>query len=273
MKSSVIPVGATKVITFEHIPVPHGCSTRVGGVSVGHLESLNTGFTVGDSDRNVWENRGRYARHLGVDNLPWLLSMNHGTRVVPVTVPAPVPEDLTIRPGTHYQADGCVTNVVGLPLSLTVADCVPVFFYDPVVKAVGVTHAGWRGTVGGIVAETVDCLKRTYGSDPKDVRVGIGPSIGPDAFEVGAEVVKEFRERFPDNPEIIRDHPDPESSEAGKAYVDLWQSNLVTALWAGVARENIMISGWCTVSHPELFFSHRRDSGKSGRLLAGIVLR
>jgi purine-nucleoside/S-methyl-5'-thioadenosine phosphorylase / adenosine deaminase len=273
MKSPVIQVGETKIVTFDHIPVPHGCSTRVGGVSKSHLESLNTGFTVGDSPSNVWENRARFSAHLGVENLPWLLSMDHGTQVVAVSAAVAVPSDKTSRPSTHYQADGCVTNVVGLPLSLTVADCVPVFFHDPVVRAVGVTHAGWRGTVGGIVGETVKCLSASYGTDPQDVRVGIGPSIGPEAFEVGPEVVKEFRERFPDNPEIVRDHPDPVSREKGKAFVDLWQANLVTALWAGVARENISICGWCTVSHPELFFSHRRDRGKSGRLLAGIVLR
>lgn len=272
MKSSVVTVGETRVVTFEHIPVPHGCSTRVGGVSQGHLKSLNAGFTVGDDPANVWLNRGRFARHLGVSNLPWLLSMDHGTRVVAVEQQVPLPEDLTQRPGTHYQADGCITNVVGLPLSLTVADCVPVFFYDPKVRAVGVTHAGWRGTVGGIVAETVHSLKSRYGSDPADIRVGIGPSIGPESFEVGPEVVREFQDRFPDNPEIVREHPDTVSREAGKAYVDLWRANLVTATWAGVPEENIRVSGWCTVSHPELFFSHRRDRGKSGRLLAGIVL-
>ena len=273
MKSPVVPVENTKVVTFDHIPVPHGCSTRLGGVSEGHLESLNAGFTVGDSAQNVWENRARFSRHLGVENLPWLLSMDHGTQVVAVTEPAPLPADRTRRPATHYQADGCVTNVENVPLSLTVADCVPVFFYDPVVRAVGVTHAGWRGTVAGIVARTVECLEANYGSAPKDVRVGIGPSIGPEAFEVGAEVVKEFRDRFQDDPEIVLEHPDPTSREAGKAYVNLWQANRVTALWAGVSEENIRISGWCTASHPELFFSHRRDCGKSGRLLAGIVLR
>ena len=272
MKATLTPVGETKIVSFDHISVPHGCSTRVGGVSTGHLESLNTGFTVGDSPSNVWQNRARFARHLGVENLPWLLSMTHGTEVVAVEKKTPVPTDLTSRPGTTYEADGCITNVRGLPLSLTIADCVPVFFFDPKVGAVGVTHAGWRGTVNGIVRRTVECLTEHYGSAPADVRVGIGPSIGPEAFEVGAEVVEEFAAAFPDDEGVIRPHPDEDLRAAGKAFVNLWRANQLMALRAGVPEERIEISGWCTASHPELFFSHRRDKGKSGRLLAGIVL-
>ncbi|MFA5508442.1 MAG: peptidoglycan editing factor PgeF [Vulcanimicrobiota bacterium] len=273
MKASVLPVGATQIVVFDHIQVPHGCSTRVGGVSTGHLESLNTGFTVGDSPLNVWTNRGRFARHLGVDNLPWLLSMTHGTEVVAITQPVPLPEDRNSRPGTSFEADGCVTNVPGLPLSLTVADCVPVFFHDPRARAVGVTHAGWRGTVAGIVARTVERMVESCGSDPLDIRVGIGPSIGPRAFEVGPEVVSAFAESFPDQSNIILDHPDADSRTAGKAFINLWEANRLMALRAGVTEANIRVSGWCTASHPELFFSHRRDRGKSGRLLAGIVLK
>lgn len=272
MKATVTPVGETKVVSFDHIPVPHGCSTRVGGVSTGHLESLNTGFTVGDDPANVWHNRARFSKHLGVENLPWLLSMTHGTEVVAVQRKTPVPTDLTSRPGTSYEADGCITNVVGLPLSLTVADCVPVFFFDPEVRAVGVTHAGWRGTVNGIVKRTIECLTEHYGSDPANVRVGIGPSIGPEAFEVGAEVVEEFAAAFSEENAVIRPHPDEELRTAGKAFVNLWEANRIMAMRAGVPEGLIKISGWCTASHPELFFSHRRDRGKSGRLLAGIVL-
>lgn len=271
-KAKLLDVGPTKVVVFRNIGVSHGCSTRLGGSSKGHLESLNTGFTVGDEPSSVWQNRACFAAHLGVDNLPWLLSMNHGTDVVAVPSYVDCPEDKTCRPGTTYSADGCITNVPGVPLSLTVADCVPVFFHDPVVKAVGVTHAGWRGTVGGIVTRTIEALVHHYGSSPADIQVAVGPSIGPESFEVGSEVVEEFRSAFPDFPQIIRSHPNPEAAAAGKAYIDLWESNRQMALRGGVPEKNITISGWCTVSHPELFFSHRRDKGRSGRLLAGIIL-
>lgn len=267
--SPIVEMAQTKVVVLPNIAVPHGCSTRIGGKSAGYLSSFNTGFTVGDDPANVWQNREVFAQHLQTPNLPWLLSMTHGTEVVVVKEAPPIPDDLTARPGTHYQADGCVTDVPGVPLSLTVADCVPVFFHDPVKEAVGVSHAGWRGTVGGIVSRTVETMVDQFGSKPSDIQVGIGPSIGPTAFEVGEEVVAEFQAAFPNNPEIILPHPQPET---GKAYIDLWMSNRLMANRAGVPDENVVVSGWCTVSHPEMFFSHRRDQGKSGRLLAGIIL-
>lgn len=271
-KAPLIEVGPTKVVSFPHITVPHGCSTRVGGVSEGHLSSLNAGFTVGDEPLNVWRNREIFSAHLGVENLPWLLSMTHGTEVAIISSAAPVPPDKTLRPGTFYSADACVTEVPGVPLSLTVADCVPVFFHDPVKGAVGVAHAGWRGTVGRIVTGTVEAMVNGLGCQAENIRVGIGPSIGPDSFEVGPEVVEEFRAAFPDLPNLVREHPDASQAAAGKAYVNLWEANRRAALEGGVKPENIVVSGWCTVKHPELFFSHRRDQGKSGRLLAAIRL-
>jgi YfiH family protein len=154
-----------------------------------------------------------------------------------------------------------------LPLVLTVADCVPVFFHDPRARCIGLAHAGWRGTVAGIVTETLQAMARAYGSDAGNVLVGVGPSIGPDAFEVGPEVVEEFRAAFPEQTDLIRP-----AAEPGKATIDLWRANTVMALRGGARPENVVVSGWCTVSHPDLFFSHRRDQGRTGRLLAGIIL-
>ena len=271
-KARLLDCGLTKAVVFDNIGVPHGCSTRLGGVSKDYLSSLNTGFTVGDLAENVWENRRRFAQLLGVENLPWLLSMTHGNIVARVDEPAPLPEELDQKPQTFFPADGCITNVPGVPLSLTVADCVPVFFHDPVKRAVGVTHAGWRGTVAGIVSETIRALQEQYDCMPGDIQVGIGPSIGPSAFEVGVEVLREFEMAFPDFKTIVLEHHQDSEREKGKGYVNLWEANREMALRAGVPEENIVVSNWCTASHPELFFSHRRDDGKSGRLLAGIIL-
>jgi YfiH family protein len=266
-KSPLQTVGPTQVVTFAHLRVPHGCSTRVGGVSAAPFDSLNMGFTVPDDPRAVWENRRRFARCLGVEQLAPLLSMSHGKEVARVEhTPPPPPSDQTSAPRPPYQADACVTNRPGVPLILTVADCVPVFFHDPVAGCIGLAHAGWRGTVAGIVKETVQAMSCAYGSRPENVLVGIGPSIGPQAFEVGPEVVEEFRQAFPEQPNLIT------PQVGGKALIDLWRANAVMAARAGVPAANVVISGWCTVSHPELFFSHRRDQGKTGRLLAGIIL-
>lgn len=263
----LVSIGPTQVVSFPHLQVRHGCSTRVGGVSPAPWDSLNTGFTVPDQPANVWENRRRFAACLGVENLPWLLSMTHGVEVARVDEKLPVPEDLSRSNRPLYEADACITDRPGVPLNLTVADCVPVFFHDPVASCIGLAHAGWRGTVGGIVQETLLAMEREYGSRPRDVHIGIGPSIGPEAFEVGPEVVEEFRTAFPDVPDLI--HP---IGEQGKAKIDLWKANTVMALRAGALERQIVVSGWCTVSHPELFFSYRRDRGVCGRLLAGIIL-
>lgn len=265
--SPLIAVGPTKAVTFSHIPVRHGCSTRLGGLSEPPFDSLNMGFSVADEPQAVWENRRRFAVLLGVESLPSLLSMSHGKEVAVVDEPPAQPSDLTRSFPAVYRADAAITRLSGVPLTLTVADCVPVFFYDPQVGCIGLAHAGWRGTVAGIVAETIASMRRTFDSKPENIRVGIGPSIGPQAFEVGPEVADEFLRAFPRSLEVV-------SSIEGshQALVDLWRANAVMALNAGVPDSNIVVSGWCTFSHPELFFSHRRDKGKTGRLLAGIIL-
>lgn len=265
--AALLSVGSTQVVSFHHLQVRHGCSTRVGGVSPEPWGALNAGFTVADDPANVWENRHRFAACLGVENVPWLLSMTHGTEVAVVGEKLPIPQDRSKANRPRYQADACVTDQPGVPLNLTIADCVPVFFHDPVVGCIGLAHAGWRGTVGGIVMRTLETMSRSYGSQPENVRIGIGPSIGPDAFEVGSEVVEEFQAAFGEVPGLIRPLP-----EGGKAKVDLWKANTVMALRAGAQESNIAVSGWCTHSHPELFFSYRRDRGVCGRLLAGIIL-
>ena len=265
--SPLLDVGPTRVVAFPHLTVKHGCSTRVGGVSRQPWESLNLGFTVGDDPAAVWENRKRFAACLGMENLSSVLSMTHGKEVARIFEAAPLPTDLSSPLRAPHSADACITDRPGVPLVLTVADCVPVLFHDPKTSSIGLAHAGWRGTVAGIVTETVLAMIEAYGSNPADILVGIGPSIGPDAFEVGPEVVEEFRAAFPDQENLIRP-----VGETGKAMIDLWQANTAMAVRGGVKPENVVVSGWCTVSHPDLFFSHRRDHGRTGRLLAGIIL-
>lgn len=266
-KSPLKTIGTTQVVTFPHLLVAHGCSTRVGGVSAAPWDTLNAGFTVPDDPVAVWENRHRFAACLGLENVTSLLSMTHGKEVARIDQPVPLPEDRSRAPRPVHNADACITDRPGLPLTLTVADCVPVFFHDPKAGCIGLAHAGWRGTVAGIVSETVEAMGRAYGSRPENVLVGIGPSIGPQAFEVGHEVVEEFCAAFPEQSDLIS-----VQAKGGKAFIDLWRANTVMALRAGVPEGNVVVSGWCTVGHPELFFSHRRDRGQTGRLLAGIIL-
>ncbi len=260
---------SVKYLTFPHIEVRHAFSTRQGGVSEGAYSSLNLGYTVGDCPDRVGENRRRFARCLGVDDLPWLLSMDHGVEVARIDQVSAIEGQQS--EGRRIPADACMTSKRNIPLSVTVADCVPVIFYDPRTQVAAVAHAGWRGTVNGIVARTIEAMVQAYGAQAWDIRVGIGPSIGPSSFEVGAEVAAEFTKAFPEST-VVRPHPHPLEAAEGKAFVDLWQANRRMALSVGVLDSHIQCAQRCTMKEADLFFSHRRDRGKTGRLLAAIVL-
>lgn len=242
-----------RYVHFPHLAVPHAFSTRVGGVSEGPYQGLNIGQTTRDVPQRVHENRLRLAREVGIPPVR-TLSMVHGTRVVRVDRHPPA-----VREG-----DACITDRPGVPMMITTADCVPIFFHDPVRRAVGLAHAGWRGTVAGIAAETVQALAREYGSRAGDVLVGIGPAIGPCCFEVDRDVAEPFLQRFPGK--------DLVAERLNKFTVDLWRANIQVLLEAGVAEERIRISRLCTSCREDLFFSYRRDRTVTGRMAALIAL-
>lgn len=242
-----------RYLHFPNLQVPHGFSTRVGGVSEGPYRSLNIGQTTKDAPSRVHENRQRLAREVGVP-LVRTLSMVHGNHVVRVDRNPPV-----VREG-----DACITDRPGVPMMITTADCVPIFFHDPVRGAVGLAHAGWRGTVAGIAAETVAAMAREYGSQAGDLQVAVGPAIGPCCFEVDDDVAEPFRQRFPGK--------DLVATRVNKFTVDLWRANLRVLLEAGVAEERIRISRVCTSCREDLFFSYRRDRTVTGRMAALIAL-
>jgi YfiH family protein len=188
-------------------------------------------------------------------------------------------------------ADGLITRTPGLLLLTGSADCVPVFVYDPVTPAVGLAHAGWKGTAGRIAETTVQIMARAYGSDPARRVAVIGPSIGPCCDDVGGEVVEAIRDAYPgaddewhgEPPLLVwsrrrpawKDQQDlprsePESDE--KPFLDLWQANRRALLLAGLAPENIAIDGICTAETTGLFYSHRAEQGRAGRFVAFLGL-
>lgn len=256
-------------ITFGNIPIPHGCSTRIGGVSGGAYESLNIGQSTADAPGYVHENRRRLGTAVGVQPVS-LLDMNHGTRVV----------RLDRLPKGLHKGDACITDVPGLPLMITTADCVPLIMYDPVHKAVGLTHAGWRGTVAKISRYTLRALNENYGTLPEDVQVAVGPSIGPCCFEVGPEVADQFRSAFPGQKSLILERLMLKSEQELlqkkenilTLYVNLWRANLLTLLEAGIPAGNIRFSGLCTMCRRGLFYSYRRDQRVTGRIATLAML-
>ncbi len=240
-------------VRFPHLKVPHGSSTRLGGVSQGSFASLNLGYSSGDQREAVDANRGRFGQALGFQ-VPPVLKMEHGVEVAVIDEVGP----------DKPRADACITNRPGVALSVTTADCVPVLFHDPVKQVVGVAHAGWRGTVGGIAGKTVEAMQRTYESRPQDLQVALAPAIGPRHFLVDEDVAGPFEQRFGGQDFITK--------RANKWAIDLWEANRVLLLQMGVPAGQVYCCDLCTYEREDLFFSYRRDGGKTGRLVSALML-
>jgi YfiH family protein len=240
-RSSVIPdVGFT-----------HGFPERTGGVSTGPRASLNLGARWGDDKANVTENRRRLAEHAGYDPDKLVATRHvHGTAVW--------------RFGEPLADDAEVASEVGPVLGAFAADCIPIVFADPVARVVGACHAGWRGTVGGVAANVIGRM-RELGSKPEDIRVALGPSIGPCCFEVGPEVVAEFTDTFGSLPGMIVDGPQ-------KKHVDLRKATHELLTRSAVPSAHIDDRPPCTKCNSERFFSYRRDGREGGVHMAFIGL-
>lgn len=165
----------------------------------------------------------------------------------------------------YPETDALVTDKAGVMIGIRTADCVPVLLYDDVSHVVAAVHAGWRGTVGGITRKAVEIMTSEFGCRPADIHAIIGPSISPDAFEVGNEVVEQFiRAEFPDDI-VLRNYP--------KLHIDLWKANQWLLTEAGVQAEQIEVAGLCTYTNTNRFFSARREGIGTGRLVSGIMIK
>ena len=182
----------------------------------------------------------------------------HGTEIAEVTE-----QNLDSR---FDGIDALMTSMPHTCIGVSTADCVPILIYDTHARAIAAAHAGWRGTVARIGSKTVAAMLQRYCMSAADLKVVIGPSIGPDAFEVGDEVYEAFSQAGFDMNEIA-------FKRNGKWHIDLWQANALDLQQTGIARENIEIAGICTYQQHEDFFSARRLGIKSGRIYTGIVIR
>lgn len=247
--------------------VKHGFSTRLGGVSEGKFATMNFTFTRGDNKEHVMENYHRMAEALDVDVHKMVLSwQTHTTNILKVTK-----EDEgkgIFRERDYQDVDGLITNVPGITLVTFFADCVPLYILDPVQKAIGLSHSGWRGTVKLMGQKTIDALNREYGSCAKDLIVCIGPSICQECYEVGTEVADAFCQSFDRKywKDILMEKPD------GKYQLNLWQANKIIFLEAGVKPEHIHVTNICTHCNSDYLFSHRRMGNERGNLSAFLSL-
>ncbi|MBE3574085.1 MAG: peptidoglycan editing factor PgeF [Firmicutes bacterium] len=248
------------------LPGLAGClalfTTRRGGVSRAPFASLNLGFHVGDRDEDVLENRRRALEWMGcgLESLVAAVQV-HGVKV------AQIGSDQR-GAGAFGQGgalpghDAMVTNQCGVVLSIYTADCVPVLLWDPEHQALGVAHAGWRGTVGGVLEQTLQEMAAAFGTRSSRVVAALGPGIGPCCFRVGEETARAFRQQYPQE-----DARRPVCQRLADGWhVDLWEANRQALLRAGVSAEAVSVARVCTACHPEWFFSYRRDGGRTGRM-------
>ena len=242
------------LLTAPNLGVPHAFTTRRGGVSAPPYGSLNLGLSSGDAPERVAENRRRVMATFGVtEGEVCAFHQVHSARVIDG---APT--------WFEKEADASVTDDPKLLLVVSVADCLPLLFHDPVKGVVGAAHCGWRGTVAGIAGEVVRRME-AYGAESRNIRVAIGPGISAACYQVGEEVARAFADAgFPEHVS----YPDDE----GRFRLDIAAANRWTLGRAGVPPENVWSSNWCTYSDAARFYSHRRDAGKTGRHWAAIRL-
>lgn len=248
--------------------VKHAFSTRLGGVSQGVCSTMNLSFSRGDEESAVRENYRRMAQALGVPDDSFVFSMQTHTTNVRVVTEEDRGKGLT-KPLNYRDVDGLITNIPGLCLTTFYADCVPLFFVDPVHKAIGLSHSGWRGTVGKIGQVTIERMGEVYGTNPSDVIAAIGPSICQDCYEVSFDVIKEFQNQF----DLKYWNELFYQKENGKYQLNLWRANEIVLEEAGVLKDNIAVTNLCTCCNPEILFSHRASHGKRGNLAAFLLLK
>lgn len=271
----VLAVKESAGVTYLSFPalektglVSHAFSTRLGGVSKGDYATMNFSFTRGDNRDDVLENYARMARALDVKREKMVLTYQTHT----VNVRRVTEEDAgkgVIRERDYTDVDGLITDVPGITLVTFFADCVPLYFLDPVHRAIGLSHSGWRGTVKGMGRVTAEAMKEAFGSRPEDLIACIGPSICASCYEVGPEVAEEFENAF-----SVRYHASILEKKAdGKYQLDLWKANQIVLEEAGLKKENISVTNICTHCNPELLFSHRRSAERRGNLCAFLCLK
>lgn len=248
--------------------VNHLFSTRFGGVSEGIFSSMNLSYTRGDHKEAVDENFRRIAAVF--DSTPDKIVCSDQTHTV--NVRRVTKEDAgkgVVRPKDYKDVDGLITDVPGLILATFYADCVPLFFVDLEHGAIGLSHSGWKGTVGKMGEVTLKAMKEAFGTRPENVRAAIGPSICQDCYEVSRDVAEQFERLFPGESEkVLKPGKAPD-----KYQLDLWNANKMILLNAGILPEHLEVTDICTCCNSEYLFSHRASGGKRGNLGAFLELR
>lgn len=254
-------------LKFQEIDwIRHCFTTRGGGVSKGIFESMNLSFTRGDDKEAVEENFRRIAKAMGTDERNFVFTdQTHTTNVRKVSC-ADLGAGIWKERG-YRDVDGLITDEAGIVLSTFYADCVPLYFIDVRHHAIGLSHSGWRGSVGRMGKVTIEAMRREYGTTGEDLLCAIGPSICMQCYEVSGDVAVLFEREFGERAkELLRQKKD------GKYLLDLWRANEIVLEEAGVPSDRIITTNICTCCNPNLLFSHRASKGKRGNLAAFLSI-
>lgn len=269
MKNNI--VRNTNLLTFEQFSeneLTHFATTICGGVSEGSYGTFNLSLYSGDDIDAVAQNRERLADALGILEEDILVPyQTHEDKILLVDKAFLEKSDLE-KVKLLNGVDALITNQRGICIAVTTADCVPVLLHDPVKNVFAAVHAGWKGTVLRIVEKAIDSIVSTFGCSPSDIKAGIGPCISQPHFEVGEEVVQAFTEAgFPIDKIGVR------NQTSGKMHIDLTLANQSSLIDKGVLPGHIETSNLCTFANPDKFFSARRQTIHSGRMLSGGFLK
>jgi YfiH family protein len=248
--------------------VLHYVSSKNGGISTGVFDSLNLSYNVGDNPELVRFNRFKLAGELGVHNDRLIFPRQSHSDNIKV-----IDYNFLLLDGYKKQkylenTDALITKEPHIFISVLVADCVPVIFYDKIKAVVAVAHAGWKGSLKRIVAKTASKMKDHYLCGAKNIIVGIGPSIGPENYIISEDVASKFKKEFKDETNKFLTRMKDDTFQ-----LNLWELTKIQLLDEGIAEENIEFSEMCTFEKQKLFYSHRRDQGNTGRFACGIMIK
>lgn len=243
----------------------HFTTTRQGGVSSGNFATLNLAVSNFDKVEDKAENYKRLLHYLKIEREQLHLPLQTHSNSIAKIDSGFLQLDEEYQRKSLYGKDALITNLPKQCVAVTTADCVPILMYDPVHKAVAAVHSGWRSCAAEIVVKCIEAMQREYNCKPTDIVAVMGPSISPEAYKVGSELIKEFEAIGIEKELIFNEKED-------NLFLDLWKANQIQMERAGILTENIEISGYCTYTEHKRFFSARRLGIKSGRIMSGIML-
>ena len=272
IREKVISDTSVTYITFDNLEqtgiIRQGFSTRLGGVSEGEFASMNLSFSRNDDPQAVMENYRRFTAIM--DCTPDDVAASHQTHTTNVCRVSSADKGKGVTRDKDYSdIDGLITDESGVLLACFFADCVPLYFVDPVHHAIGLAHSGWRGTVGKIGKNTVQLMQENFGSKPEDLLAAVGPSVCMDCYEVSEDVIEQFKEAFEKKywEDLFY------KKENGKYQLNLWKANELIFLESGILPEHMAITNVCTHCNSKILYSHRTMGNNRGNLCAFLALK